>query len=87
MVYCVNQGLYSTNFGLVNFFVDAKCNQIDSSNPHLRDLLVLFLRFVKADDDKRLVEVFLNESTSLPKIIQKFVLSDNKNYTFNPVVF
>ena len=26
LVHCVNQGLYSTNFGLVNFFTDAKCN-------------------------------------------------------------
>ena len=45
------------------------------------------MRFIKADDDKRLVDVFLNESTSLPKIIQKFVLSENKNYIYNPVVF
>jgi len=85
LVYYVNEGKYSSKFGLKHFFDIAKCNTIDGS-PNLKEILVILLRFVRADDDKQIMAAMLSERY-LPKIIQKFVQSSNHNYSYNPVVF
>lgn len=87
LVYSINEGLYSTNFSLRNFFEQAKCNQPDMANPQLKDLLVFFWRFVRADDHRPITTIMISESLSVLKIVQKFVMSNNQNYIYNPVVF
>lgn len=86
ITYNINEGMYSHNFGLRHFFEVAKCNVPESAVGTMKDLLVILLRFMRADEDKTLLAMFQSESTSLPKIVQKFVASSPQKYTWNSTV-
>jgi hypothetical protein len=86
ITYNINEGMYSHNFGLRHFFEIAKCNQPESAVGTMKDLLVILLRFMRADEEKTLLAMFQSESTTIAKIIPKFVASAPEKYTYNSTV-
>ena len=86
ITYNINEGYYSHNFGLRHFFEVAKCNIPESAVGVMKDLLVILLRFMRADEDRTLMAMFQSESPSISKLIPKFVVSHPQKYVYNSMV-